>query len=209
MERRMSSRSLFLVCCVWCLALLPPSSYADETSVNNTRNATELFKILGNPQKGWTLNHICVLEDIRTTGRFTISDFVEAVLEFARVRWESSKEAVRNQDKGKADFLLGYLSHTIIDLHWPERIERSTDGMIVGFRNCEEFGGGQGIQKEESSPSTAVQNDPVWREAARKAVAEVFKKYKDERPFEEVAFYLRHNVLRIAPGYENKILGAK
>lgn len=170
-------------------------------------SANELFKRLSAPKTTWSMSHICVIDEVAADKKFTNQDFVDAIVLFSKTRWDDSRKALKNNDKETAAFQVELLSHTIIDLHWPDRVRRNQDGMIVGFRKCSEFGGGKEILRQESAPSKAIQNDTAFKKRAMDAAAEVLKKYKDERPFAEVAKFLKAGPLRLAPGYENKLLG--
>jgi hypothetical protein len=170
-------------------------------------SANDLFKMLSAPKTTWSMSHICVIDEVTVNKKFTNQDFVDAILLFSKTRWDDSRKALKNNDKETAAFQVELLSHTIIDLHWPDRVRRNQDGMIVGFRKCSEFGGGKEIVRQESAPSKGIQNDTAFKKRAMDAVAEVLKKYKDERPFAEVAKFLKAGPLRLAPGYENKLLG--
>lgn len=175
--------------------------------ITGTSFANDLFDTLNTPQTSWSMNHICTIDELVLDKGFTNKDFVDAILQFAKVRWNRSRDALKNNDKDNADFLLGYLSHTIIDLHWPGRIIRNQEGLIVGFKKCSDFGGGQALLQQESNPSPEVQNDSAFRQTAKEAVTYLFEKYKSGSQFEEVEERLRNGILRLAPGYEDKLLG--
>jgi hypothetical protein len=182
------------------VAIVPIDAISQEMSP--ALKQAPLFESLHTENRQWTMNHICVLDDIKASRHYTNRDFADAILEFIKFRWDSALS-----QSEKTFFLLGYTTHTLIDLHWPGRIERSANGQIVRFKTCAELGGPTGIQNEESNPSSSVREDAAWKQKAHEAVVKLLRTYKEGRPFSEISEYLRGGALMIEPGREAMLLG--
>ena len=100
-------------------------------------------------------------------------------------------------DKGDEKGSMGALApilHGIIDSYWPGRVTRDADGAITGFKDCDFLGGLQGALREEKQgvrPSGAIQN------LVTSQMAEVIRKWKERRPFEEVEPLIRNGAMKI------------
>ena len=189
---------------VW-LALLSAvliDAFSQEISQQLERKQAPLFASLHNENRQWTMNHIYVLEDVAAARRYTNQEFADAILEFIKFRWDTALEK-----SDKTFFLLGYITHTIIDLHWPGRLERNATGQIVRFKTCAELGGSAGIRSEEESPSAVVRNDSTWKQKAVDVGTKLLRTYKEQRPFSEISAYLRGDLLMMEPGREGTLLG--
>ena len=186
------------------LALLlgaPIAGLAQGSAVQSETASKTLFAYLNTKDRAWTMNHLCVLDEVMASGRYTNQNFADAILEFVKFRWDAA-----SSQADKKFFYLGYISHTLTDLHWPGRIERNGAGQIVRFKTCAELGGPGGIKSAEDRAPTGT-TPTGWQNAAVDLGANVLRLNKENRPFEEVAALLRNGVLMIQPGREAQPLG--
>lgn len=154
-----------------------------------------LLSVLNTPELQWVFKHICVpLRQLPADG-YTQGDFVEAYLEFYRSRWEVSLAAMRNGDQDTWIKYFAPISHSIIDLYWPSRVIRDSEGAIIRFRDCNSFGNLQGILRNEHSISGPSSKD---LKAADVYGLQIMKKWKDGRPFDEVEEILRSGPIKLA-----------
>ena len=184
------------------LALVPSAMAADSAAQAETASKT-LFAYLNTKDRAWTMNHLCVLDEVMAAGRYTNRDFADAILEFVKFRWDAA-----SSQADQKFFYLGYITHTLTDLNWPGRIERNEAGQIVRFKTCAELGGPGGIKSaEDRAPAGGTPTG--WQNAAVDLAANVLRLNKEKRPFEEVAALLRNGVLMIQPGREAQPLGRR
>jgi hypothetical protein len=160
-----------------------------------------LLSILLTPERQYVFNHICVPQTLPQLDGFTNGDFVNAIVEVSKGRWESSLEAKRKGDNDGSLKAIAPFIHSIIDLNSPGRVVRNSEGAIVEFKDCEALGGLNGMLSAERNPSTATRNDADFKRRSENQIAEVLKRWKDSGSFDEVAGLLRSGPLKISTEY--------
>ena len=94
--------------------------------------------------------------------------------------------------------------HSVIDLHWPKRVDRDSSGAITRFRDCDEFGNLQGMLREEKGGGGWTD---ALKEQATSQMTQVIRKWKDGRPFQEIADILRAGPMKLSEEHSNAVLG--
>lgn len=171
-----------------------------------TPSRPPLATVLNTPEHQWVFNHICVPVRMLSGSGYTNGDFVGAYYAVLQSRWEASLEAQHRGDEDGSMNAIAPILHGVIDLHWPNRVERDSSGAITRFRDCEELGNLQGVLREEKTtpgPTGEV------KQRATSFVSQVIRKWKDGRPFEEVTEILRSGPMRLSEAHATVLLGQK
>ncbi len=169
-------------------------------------NAWTIAGVLNTPRTQWVFNHICVPTKALEGQGFTRGEFVDAYFIVSRLRWDAALEALAKDDEEKSMKSLALILHGMIDAYWPGRVERDTDGAITQFRDCEELGNLQGMLQEErsgSGPKAAV------REEVTQLMSQVIRRWKERKPFDDVAPLLRSGPMKISASAATLSLTAK
>ncbi len=164
----------------------------------------DLAALLGTVEYQWVFNHICVPIRALNGIRYTNSDFVAAYFSVAEARWKASLEAQTSNDQDGSMKAVAPILHSVVDLHWPKRVERDDSGAITRFRDCDELGNLQGVLREEKGGSGWT--GPL-KEQATSQMTQVIRKWKDGRPFQEVAELLRTGPMKLSEVHSNVVLG--
>lgn len=164
----------------------------------------DLATLLGTPEHQWVFHHVCVPIRALNGIRYTNAEFVAAWLSVAKARWTTSLNAQARDDRDGSMKAVAPILHSVIDLHWPERVERDASGAITHFRNCSDLGNLQGVLREEADGGGW--SGPL-RERATIEMAQVIRKWKDGRPFQEVADMLLAGPMRLSEAHANATLG--
>ena len=160
-----------------------------------TTSRQPLVALLNTPEHQWVFNHICVPLRVIGPSGYTNGEYVAAYFEVTKLRWEVSQEALRSGDENASMRPLALILHGVIDLYWPNRVERNQSGAITRFRDCDDLGNLQGLLREEKG-------DAGWsrelKERTTNYQAQVIRSWKERRPFEEVASILRSGPMRFS-----------
>ena len=151
-------------------------------------------------------NHICVPTKVLEGQGFTRGEFVDAYFIVSQLRWEAAREALAKNDERASMRSLALILHGMIDAYWPGRVERDADGAITQFRDCDELGNLQGMLNKErsgSGPNAAV------REEVTKLMSQVIRRWKENKPFDDVAPLLRSGPMKISASAAAQPLTAK
>jgi hypothetical protein len=187
------------------LLVLPLLSAFAAFSQEPNTNAMKIATALNTPEYQWVFNHICVPVKVLGTSSFTNGDFVDAYYVVSELRW---KAALAAQARGETDASMKSLAlilHGITDAYWPNRVRRDNSGAIVGFRDCDDLGNLKGALREErAGPGPQGES----REKAILVQAEVIRRWKENRPFEEVAPILRAGPMRLSEDRTTVQIGA-
>jgi hypothetical protein len=143
----------------------------------------------------WVFRHICVPRDHLPVGEFTQGDFAEACIEVDRFYWEASLAAKNKGDQTGWTKNFAAITHSIIDLYWPKRVNRNAEGAITSFRDCEELGSLEGMLRAEKSFFGPSRKDLT--QSVGPYLEQVMGKWKDDRPFDEVEAILRSGPLKM------------
>lgn len=193
-------------------AVLASVRFSDETAgVDHASRTTMLARpplvsVLNTPEHRWVFQHICVPIRHLPADGYTPGDFVEAYLAFYRARWEASMAAKRNGDLDASIKYFAPLLHSVIDLYWPNRVVRDSQGAILRFRDCDELGNLKGILRAERSMFGPSVKD---LEPAGAYGGPIIGKWRDNRPFEEVEEILRSGPMKLAEPSVGVPLGGK
>jgi hypothetical protein len=160
-------------------------------------HAVALATALGSPAHQWVFNHICVPAKELPGPGYTNRDFVDAYFIVTKNRWNAALTAKTSGDENASMAELAKILHGIIDSYWPSRSQRDASGAIVAFSDCERLGSLQGLLRAEKSggPDSETQKKLV------DMVAEVIRRWKDSRPFDEVAIILRSGPMKLSAEY--------
>jgi hypothetical protein len=71
---------------------------------------------------------------------YTNREFVEAYYAVLQRRWEASLEAKQRADEDGSMNAIGPILHGVIDLHWPNRVERDSSGAIHASVTAKSWG---------------------------------------------------------------------
>jgi len=164
----------------------------------------DLAGLLGTAEHQWVFNHICVPILALNGIRYTNNDFVAAYFSVAEARWKESLEAQTRNDQDASMKAVAPLLHSVIDLHWPKRVKRNSSGAITHFRDCDELGNLQGVLREEKGSGGWT---GALKEQATNYMTQVIRKWKDGRPFQEVADILRAGPMKLSEEHSNAVLG--
>ncbi len=157
-------------------------------------NARTIADLLDTSQNQWVFNHICVPKKLLAGRDFTQGEFIDAYLIVSRRRWEAAQEALGRDDEKASMKPLASLIHGVIDSYWPGRVVREKDGSIISFRDCDELGNLQGMLSDEKSGAGPT-GEVI--DSTTKRVAEVIRKWKERRPFEEVLPLLESGPMKV------------
>jgi hypothetical protein len=169
-------------------------------------NAWTIALTLNTPKTQWVFNHICVPAKMLEGHGFTQGEFVDAYLIVSQLRWEAALEALANDNEKESMRLVALIAHGMIDAYWPGRVERDGDGAITQFKDCAALGNLPGMLQEERSgigPKAAV------REEITKLMSQVLRKWKERKPFSEVAPLLVSGPMKIGASAEALPLAPK
>lgn len=147
-----------------------------------------LVTMLNTPENQWVFNHICVPLRLFGQSRYTNGDFVDAYFAVTKIRWEVSQEALQRGDENASMRLLALILHGVIDLYWPNRLERNQSGAITRFRDCGDVGNLQGVLREEKGDANWTKE---LKERATNYMTQIIRSWKEKRSFEEVETILR------------------
>ena len=164
----------------------------------------DLAALLGTSEYQWVFNHICVPIRALNGIRYTNGDFVAAYFSVAEARWKASLDAQTRNDQDGSMKAVAPILHSVIDLHWPKRVERDSSGAITRFRDCDELGNLQGVLREEKGGGGWT---GALKEQATSQMTQVIRKWKDGRPFQEVADILRAGPMKLSEEHSNAVLG--
>jgi hypothetical protein len=156
-----------------------------------------LAAALGTPANQWVFNHICVpVKDLPGPG-YTNRDFVDAYFSVTQSRWNAALAAKTNGDEKASMTELAKILHGIIDSYWPGRVRRDASGAIVAFRDCDSLGNLHGLLRAEklNGPDSETQKKLVELEA------DVIRRWKDSRPFDEAEAILRSGPMKLSTEY--------
>ena len=169
-------------------------------------NAWTIALLLNMPKTQWVFNHICVPTKLLEGHGFTQGEFVDAYFIVSQLRWEASLEALANEDEKESMRPLALIAHGMIDAYWPGRVERDASGAIAQFKDCDQLGNLQGMLREERNGGgpTAAERDEVT-----KLMTQVLRKWKERRPFSEVAPLLLSGPMKIGVDAAARSLAAK
>jgi hypothetical protein len=183
-------------------AILLASSATAQQPTASAR--PDLASVLGTPEYQWVFNHICVPIRVLSGAGYTNGDFVTAYLAVAEVRWKASLDAQARKDQDGSMKAVAPILHSVIDLHWPNRVQRNSSGAITRFRDCEELGNLQGMLQEEKAGAGWT---GALKEQATNYLTQVIRKWKDGRSFQEVAEILRSGPMKFSEEHSNVALG--
>lgn len=184
------------------VAMLLAGSATAQKSAGDTQ--PDLADLLGTSEHQWVFNHICVPIRALNGVRYTNSDFVAAYFSAAEARWKASLDAQTRNDQDGSMKAIAPILHSVIDLHWPKRVERNSSGAITRFRDCGEWGNLQGMLQEEKGGDGWT---GALKEQATNYITQVIRKWKDGRPFQEVAEILRAGPIKLSEEHSNAVLG--
>jgi hypothetical protein len=160
-----------------------------------TLSRQPLFTLLNTPEHQWVFNHICFPLRVIGQSGYTNGDFVAAYFEVTKLRWEVSQEALRRGDENASMRPLALILHGVIDLYWPNRVERNQSGAITRFRDCDDLGNLPGVLREEKGNAGWSRE---LKERTTNYEAQVIRSWKERRSFEEVASILRSGPMRFS-----------
>lgn len=170
--------------------LLPEAVFSQQ----ETARGAALAAAFGTPENQWVFNHICVPLKALPGPGYTNRDFVDAYFKVSESRWNAALAAKADGDEATSIAQLAKILHGIIDSYWPDRVQRNAAGAIVAFTDCERLGNLRGVLREEKSGGP----DSETQQSLIKLLAEVMRRWKDSRPFDEAATILRSGPMRIA-----------
>ena len=180
----MRARSLLIALC-----LSLPAAAEDRMA-----NAWTIALTLNTPKTQWVFNHICVPTKMLEGNDFTQGDFVDAYLIVSQLRWDAALEAQANDDENASMRAVALITHGMIDAYWPGRVERDGDGAITQFKDCDALGNLPGMLQEEqrgSGPKAAAREEIII------LMTQVLRKWKERKPFSEVAPLLMSGPMKL------------
>jgi len=161
---------------------------------DHTINAMTIALTLNRPETQWVFNHICAPAKMLEGLGFTQGEFVDAYLIVSQLRWDAAIEALNKDDEKESMRSLALILHGMIDAYWPGRVERDSDGAITQFKDCTALGNLPGVLKEERSGSGPI---PAVRDQVTESMSHVIRKWKERKPFSEVALLLKSGPMKI------------
>jgi hypothetical protein len=174
-------------------AMISPLAFSDDAPIST---GSSLQKILDTPENQWVFNHLCIPTGVIGESRYSNADFVDAYLLRAKNHWVAAQEALKGGDDDASSKQIAPILHSVIDAYWPGRLLRDESGAITAFRTCEEFGQLQGLMRQEhgggEGPTGAA------KDLATANMAQLIRKWKEGRPFEEAEVILRAGPLHVA-----------
>jgi len=157
-------------------------------------NAMTIALTLNRPESQWVFNHICAPAKMLDGQGFTQGEFVDAYLIVSQLRWEAALEALDKDNEKESMRSLALILHGMIDAYWPGRVERDSDGAILQFKDCAALGNLTGMLQEERNGSGPK---PAVRDQVTESMSQVIRKWKERKPFSEVAPLLKSGPMKI------------
>lgn len=180
------------------LAALVVLASASCAHAQNSADAAEsIARSLNTPESQWVFNHLCVPDKLLAGKGYTQGDFAGAYMAVTRARWQLALDALAREDNDASMNQLARVLHGVIDAYWPGRVVRNGAGAITKFGSCEKLGELKGILREEGSGRGP---DARTQEAVTRLVADVIRKWKDRKPFDEVAPLLSGGPMKLSDG---------
>lgn len=166
------------------LAVLAAAVAGSAHAQTSADAADSIARTLNTPESQWVFNHLCVPEKLLAGHGYTQGDFAAAYLIVSRARWQLAQDALARQDEAGSMSQLALILHGVSDAYWPDRISRDSAGAITQLGNCDTLGNLKGMLQAERDRRRP---DARSEEVVMRLMTQLIKKWKERKPFDEVA----------------------